>query len=97
MSERVVVEHMATGASRWPTWVSTVAFLLLALGFALEGSLDDWLRAMCALAFTALALANGAKLLHHYFPREGSAPLSSSPSESSAVDPVPPEWPGQRQ
>lgn len=48
----------------WPTWLLVVCFIVLAIGFGLAGSLDDWLRALCAITFLAIGGALIGRAAH---------------------------------
>jgi hypothetical protein len=89
-------EQCAAAAARrlvgdLPSWLLLVLFALLALLFALAGTLDDWIRALLAVVFLAIGLTLFARLRgdSRAEPEQGGSVLR--PSVYRPPDPAPPD------
>lgn len=64
---------------RLPDWLIVVLFLTIAVILALDGSLDDWVRAALSICFGLLAIAFGARLIQRVEKhRTGTGPTGPS-------------------
>lgn len=73
-----------------PSWLLVFLFFVLAACFALAGMLDDWLRAILAITFAAIAVTLAARFVSER--PSGTAdtpPVQPSPAVYRPEDPSP--------
>jgi hypothetical protein len=72
-------------AQQWPAWVRALLFFVLALGAALAGVLDDWVRILFAVAFVGIGLTflAGAR------PNRSGEPPAAPPTYPTAQHEIP--------
>ena len=75
-TERAAVSVITGWVRNWPSWLLVICFLVLAVVFALVGVLDDWVRAILAFTFFAIAIALVARLKPYLHRAPGDRRLS---------------------